>query len=120
MDEIFSYLSAHPAVFIISIILIILLLLNFFFKNLIKLVLIMLIILLTAFGYYYFKDPSAVPEKISQSVETMKSGVNELGDKSKTFFTDSKDLYKRTKESPGSVDKLLDGSKKELDKEFKK
>ncbi len=115
MDEVISYFSAHPAVFVVSIILIILMLLNFFFKNLIKLVLIMLLILLAAFGYYYFKDPSTVPEKIINTVETMQSGVNELGDKSKTFFKDSKDLYKKTKESPGSVNKLLDGSKKELD-----
>lgn len=80
----------------------------------------MLFVLLAAFGYYYFKEPSTVPEKIKESIETMKSGINDIEDKSKNFFTDSKNLYKKTKEAPGSVNKLLDGSNTELDKEFKK
>jgi hypothetical protein len=120
MDVITGYFSAHPGVFVICVILFIIILLNLFFKNLIKLVLIMLLVLLAAFGYYYFKDPSTVPDKIKESIETMKSGINDVEDKSKTFFTDSKDLYKKTKEAPGSVGKMLDKSTKEVDKEFKK
>ena len=120
MDVITGYFSAHPGVFVIAVILIIIILLNLFFKNLIKLVLIMLFVLLAAFGYYYFKEPSTVPEKIKESIETMKSGINDIGDKSKTFFKDSKELYKKTKEAPGDVNRLLKDSDNNVDKEFKK
>ena len=108
MDAITGYFSTHPAVLVIGIIFIIILLLTSFFKNLIKLMLIMLFVLLAAFGYYYFKDPGTMPEKIKESVETMKAGINELTDKSKNFYKDSKDLYKKTKEAPGDVNKLLE------------
>jgi len=80
----------------------------------------MLLILLGAFGYYYFKDPSTVPEKIKESMETMKSGFNDVENKSKTLYKDSKELYKKTKDSSGDVNKLLKDSNKEAEKEFKK
>jgi hypothetical protein len=120
MDVITGYLSAHPAVFVIAVILIILMLLNFFFKSLIKLVLIMMFILLVAIGYYYFKDPSTVPEKIKASMETMQSGVNEIENKGKGFYDDSKDFYKKTKDDPESIGNMLEDSKKQVEKDFKK
>jgi hypothetical protein len=48
------------------------------------------------------------------------SGINELTDKSKSFYKDSKDLYKKTKEAPGDVNKLLKDSNKETEKEYSK
>jgi hypothetical protein len=80
----------------------------------------MLIILLAAFGYYYFKEPGKMQDKVKESVEMMESGFTELADKSKSFYTDSKDLYKKSKDAPGQVNKLLDASDTELKKELKK
>jgi hypothetical protein len=117
MDAITGYISAHPAVLVIGLVIIVVLFLQFTFKSLIKLVLIMLFILLAAFGYYYFKDPGAMPKNIMESIE---SGINGFSDRSKTFLKDSKDLYKKGKEAPGDVNKLLKDSDKELDKDLKK
>jgi len=120
MDVITGYISAHPSVLVIGVILIIILLMTFIFKSLIKLVLVMLFVLLAAFGYYYFTDPAKMPEKVKDSVEIMKAGVQELKDKSKSFVTDSKELFKKTKEAPGNLNKLLKDSNKEAEKEYGK
>ena len=116
MDAITGYISAHPAVLVIIVIFIIVLILHFIFKNLIRLALIMLFILLAAFGYYYFKDPDKMPEKIEKSINMMKSGINEIVDTSKNFRKDTKELFKESKEMPGEVNKLL----KDTDKEWKR
>jgi hypothetical protein len=116
MDAITDYISAHPSLFVVIVIFIIILILHFIFKNLIRLALIMLFILLAASGYYYFKDPEKMPEKIEKSINMMKSGINELVDKSKNFRKDSRELLKEGKEIPGEVGKLL----KEPSKEVKK
>ena len=116
MDAITGYISAHPAVLVIIVIFIIILFLHFLFKNLIRLALIMLFILLAASGFYYFKDPDKMPEKIEKSINMMKAGINEIVDKSKSFGKDSKELYKESKEIPGDVNKLL----KETNKDVKK
>ena len=120
MDAINGYLSAHPAVFVIIVIFLIVLILHFIFKNLIRLVLILLFILLAASGYYYFKDPDKMPEKIEKSINIMKAGINEIVDKSKNFRKDSRELYKKSKEIPGEINKLLKETDKKVDKEFKK
>jgi hypothetical protein len=75
-----------------------------------------LFILLAASGYYYFKDPDKMPEKIEKSINMMKAGINEIVDKSKNFGKDSKELFKESKEIPGDVNKLL----KETNKDVKK
>ncbi|PKN06368.1 MAG: hypothetical protein CVU72_04835 [Deltaproteobacteria bacterium HGW-Deltaproteobacteria-7] len=120
MDAITGYISAHPAALVIGVIFIIIFLLHFIFKSLIKLVLIMLLVLGIAFGYYYFQDPAKVPENVKETMEIIKSGANDMVEKSKTFFSDSKKLYKETKEGSGDVNKLLNESGKEVEKEFKK
>ena len=120
MDAITGYISAHPAVLVMIVIFIIILILHFIFKNLIKLALIMLFILLAATGYYYFKDPDKMPEKIEKSINMMKSGINEIVDTSKSFSKDTKKLFKESKEMPGEVGKLLKDTDKQVDKEFKK
>ena len=116
MDAITGYLSTHPIVFVIGIIFIIVLILHFIFKNLIKLALVILFILLAVSGFYYFKDPDKMPEKIEKSINMMKSGINEIVDKSKNFCKDSKEIFKKSKEIPGDINQLL----KESDKELKK
>ena len=120
MDAITGYISSHPAVIVIIVIFIIILILHFIFKNLIKLVLIMLFILLAASGFYYFKDPDKMPEKIEKSINMMKSGINEIVDTTKNFRKDSKKLFKESKEMPGEVGKLLKEADKQVEKEVKK
>jgi len=120
MDAITGYISAHPAVLVISVIFIIILILHFIFKNLIRLALIMLFILLAAFGYYYLKDADKMPEKIEKSINMMKSGINEIVNTSKSFGKDSKKLFKESKKMPGEVGKLLKETDKQVDKEMKK
>lgn len=120
MDAITGYISVHPAVLVIIVIFIIILILHFIFTNLIRLALIMLFVLLAASGYYYFKDPDKMPEKIEKSINMMKSGINEIVDTTKSFRKDTKKLFKESKEVPGDVNKLLKDSDKSADKEFKK
>jgi hypothetical protein len=120
MDVITGYISAHPSVLVLGVILIAILLITFMFKSLIKLFLVLLFVVLAASGYYYFTDPGKVPDKVKDSVGLMKAGVQELEDKSKSFVTDSKELFKKTKEAPGNLNKLLKDSDKETEKEYKK
>lgn len=120
MDAITGYLSTHPIVFVTGVIFIVILILHFIFKNLIKLVLIMFFVLLIAFGYDYFKDPATISKKIKESVEMGKSVISDVADKSKSIYKDSKDLYKKGKEAPGDINRLLKDSNKEVDKEVKK
>jgi hypothetical protein len=114
MDAITGYMSAHPAALVTIVILIVIILMHFIFKSLIKLVLVMLFILMAAFGYYSFTDPAKMPKIVKESVEMMKSGINEIADKSKSFFKDSKELYKKTKDAPGDINKLLKESDKKM------
>jgi hypothetical protein len=120
MDAITVYISDHPAILVIGVVLIIILFLNFTFKSLVKLLLVGLVILLAIFGYYSFKDQDTMTDKTKESTEVMQSVMDDLKAKSKSFFKDSKDLYKKSKDAPKEVDKLLDASDKELDKDFKK
>ena len=107
MSSITEYLSAHPAIIMLVVIFIIILILYFVFKQFIKLALIMLMIVLAVAGYFYFKDPDRMAERIQLTVDTIKSGTNEIVEKSKSFFTDLKELVSKTKEVPGEVNKLL-------------
>jgi uncharacterized protein YoxC len=74
------------------------------------------LIVLVIAGYYYFQDPRKMPEKVKESIDTMKSGTTEIVKKSKSFYKDSKELINKTKELPGDVDKLLKGSGDEKEK----
>ena len=120
MDVILDYISAHQVIFVIGASLIVILILNFTFKSLAKLFWIVLIILLAVFGYYYYKDKNSTTDKTSQSTEIMQSVIDDLKAKSKSIWEDMKDLYRKSKAAPKEVNKLLDASNKELDKEIKK
>jgi len=88
------------------------LILFFTFKSLSKLVMILFIVFLVIVGYSYFKDP----EKIRDYCANTLSGITDLSGKRKTFVEDSQDVLKKTKEAPGQVNKMLDTSRKELNK----
>lgn len=120
MDAITGYLSTHPAVVVIGVILIILLFLHVIFKNMLKLIVLMTLLLIVAFGYYYVRHPAETKAKVEESFYVVEAGLNEIKDKSKSFYKDGKDLYKKTKEAPGGVSKLLDASEKEVEKEMRK
>ena len=120
MEAIIAYISSHPSAFIMGIIIIILLLLNFVFKSLIQLVLVAFFILLAVLSYYYVKDPGEMQTKVKNSFEFIGSGITEIRDKSKNLYKDSKELFNKTKEAPGSVNKLLDASEKQVEKDARK
>lgn len=120
MDAIFDYISAHQVIFVIVASLIVALILNFTLKSLAKLVWIVLIIFLVVFGYYYYKDKNSTTDKTHQSTEIIQSVIDDLEAKSKSVWEDMKDLYRKSITGSKDVNKLLDTSDKELDKEFKK
>ena len=118
MEAITGYISDYPAILVIGVTLIIVLFLHFTIKSLLKLVLIMIIILFAVYGYYHFKDPESMTGKTTESKEIVQYLIDDVKSKSKTFFEDMKDIYRKGKNAPKEVDKLLDSSKEELDKEF--
>jgi len=120
MDAFTGYISAHPTVLVIGIVLIVIIVLNFIFKSMLKLLVGLLIVAIVAFGYFYLKNPNDMPDSAGQPVKIMKSSINQIRDKSKGFVEEGRDLYKKTKNAPKDVGKMLDSSKKDLDKEFKK
>jgi apolipoprotein N-acyltransferase len=120
MDAITDFISAHPAIFGMGIALIILLFLHFTFKSMVKLFVIILIIFLVIFGFYSFKDKDTMNDEINGSTKMTQSVIDEIKYKLSHMKDDMKDLYRKSKAAPKEVDKLLDSSDKEVDKEFKK
>lgn len=119
MEAITGYISNHPGILVIGVALIIVLFLHFTIKSLLKLTLILIIILLAAYGYYHFKDPDSMTDRTTESKEMVQHLIDDIKHKSNSFSNDVKDIYRKGKNAPKEVDKLLDSSKKELDKEFK-
>ena len=119
METITGYLSAHPTALVIGVSIIILFILIFIVKSALKLLLGLLILAVVAYSYFYLKDPTNMP-KPQESVQMMKSGINQIKDKSKSFVEDGRDLYRKTKNAPKDVGKMLESSRKEVDREFQK
>ena len=71
---------------------------------------------MAAAGYYYFKDPNKTAEKIKNTSDTVNAGINEIVDKSKNLYKDTKALYEKSKEVPGDINKLLKDSKEKAGK----
>jgi c-di-AMP phosphodiesterase-like protein len=107
MDAITGYIAEHPAMLIMIIVFVIIFILYFVFKKLLKLTLVILFILLAVAGYYYFKDPNKTWEKIKNTSDAVNAGINEVVDKSKNLYKDTKALYEKSKEIPGDINKLL-------------
>jgi uncharacterized membrane protein len=112
MEALSNFISSNPIISVIIIVFITALILFFTFKSLSKLVMILFVIFLVGIGYYYFKDPEGIREYCASTL----SGITDISEKRKTFVEDSQEVFKRTKEAPGQVNKLLDTSRKELNK----
>lgn len=116
MEPVSSYFSTNPAAFTLLAIFVIIMILFFFLKKFIKLTVVVLFIILLVIGIYLFKDPASMPDKIKQSVETFKSGGEQIGDKFSNFLDDTKNLAGKAKEVPGDLNKMLDTAKKDAGK----
>jgi hypothetical protein len=110
MEEIISYISAHPAAVTLLVILVVIILIYFIFKQFFKLLLIALFILMAIGGYYYFKEPDKTAERIKQSIDTFQAGKDEITTKCKHFFRDTEELFNKGKKVPGDIDRLLKDS----------
>jgi len=110
MDEIVNYISTHPAVITLLVIFVVIILLYFVLKQFFKLFLIALFILMAVGGYYYFKEPDKTAARIKQSIDTVQAGTDEITDKFKNFFRDTKELFKKGSKVPGDINRLLKDS----------
>ncbi len=116
METASSFFSANPAATTLLTVFIVLMLLYFILKKFIKLAIVLIFVILLAGGIYLFKDPATMPEKIKNSVETLKTGGEQIVEKLTSFVSDTKNLAGKAKEVPGDVNDLLDTAKKEVGK----
>jgi predicted neutral ceramidase superfamily lipid hydrolase len=110
MDEILNYISAHPAVITLLVVVVVITLLYFILKQFIKLLLVTLLILMVVGGYYYLKEPGQTAERIKLSMDTFQAGTDEITDKCKNFFRDTKELVNKGSKVPGDINRLLQDS----------
>ncbi len=120
MDAITDFISAHPAIAGLSVALIIVLFLHFTLKGLVKFVLIVLFILMIIFGINSFKGKDTLNGDTKESTKMTQSVIDDIKFKMSHMIDDMKDLYRKSKAAPKEVNKLLDSSDKQLDKDFKK
>ena len=111
MESISSYLAANPTVFTLLTIFSVILILYFILSKFIKLAIILLVVIQLFGGVSFFKDPAPMPEKIKQSVQTFKTGGEQVWDKFSSLWRDTKSLADKAKKAPGDINKLLDPSK---------
>lgn len=116
MEAVSSYFSANPAAATLLAVVIVVMLLYFILKKLIKLAVVLIFVILLAGGIYLFKDPLTTPEKIKNSVETLKAGGEQITDKLSNLWTDTKELAGKAKEVPGDVNDMLDTARKDIEK----
>lgn len=116
MDAITDYISAHPAVITLLVVFVVIILLYFILKQFIKLLLVVLFILMAFGGYYYFKEPDKTAERIKQSVDTLQAGTDEITNKCKNFYRDTKELFNKGKKVPGDINRLLQDSNEKAGK----
>jgi glucan phosphoethanolaminetransferase (alkaline phosphatase superfamily) len=116
MDTITGYLSAHPAILTMIVIFAVIIILYFVFKQFIKLALILLLIALAFAAYYYVQDPNKMTEKVTKSIETVKSGTGTVVEKSKSMYKDSKELADKATKVPRDINKLLKNSEENAGK----
>jgi Ca2+/Na+ antiporter len=116
MDTIVNYISAHPSVITMFVIFVVIVILYFIFKQFIKLLLVALVILMAVSGYYYLKEPDKTAERIKQSIDTFQAGTDEITDKWKNFYRDTKELFNEAKKVPGDINRLLQDSNEKAGK----
>ena len=118
MDEIVNYISAHPAVITLLVIVVVITLLYFILKQFIKLLMVALFILMAVGGYYYFKEPDKTAERVKLSMDTLQAGTDEITDKCKNFYMDTKELLSKGSKVPGDINRLLQDSDEKAGKEY--
>jgi hypothetical protein len=116
MESVSAYFSSNPAAFTLLTIFVVIMILYFILKKFIKLTIVLLFIILLVGGVYLFKDPATMPGKIKKSVETLKTGGDEIGEKFNKFWEDTKNLAGKAKKAPGELNKMLDTAKDEVNK----
>ncbi len=116
MECVYDYFSTHPAAYTMLAIFIVIVILCFILSKFIKLTILLLFIILLVGGVYLSKDPATMPDKIKKSVETLKSGGEQIVDKVSNFWRETKDLADKAKKIPGDLDKMLDTAKEDVGK----
>jgi hypothetical protein len=116
MESISAYFSAHPAAITLLTIFVVVIILYFILKKFIKLTIIVVFIIFLVGGVHLFKDPATMPDKIKKSVETLKTGGEQIGDKLSNFWKDTKNLAGKAKKVPGDINKLLNTTKEDVGK----
>jgi len=116
MESISAYFAAHPTVFTLLTIFAVIMILYFIFSKFVKLAIVLLIVILLVGGVNFFKDPASMPDKIKQSVQTFKTGGEEVWDKFSSLWRDTKSIADKARKAPGDINKLLDTAKKDAGK----
>jgi len=111
MDTITGFISEHPLALIIFLGFLLLLFLYFIFKNIIKVTMVILIVLFAVGGFFFVKNP----DNIQKTIDMIGSGIEEIADKSKNMYKDLRELFKKGKEIPGSINKMLESAKEKAD-----
>ena len=105
MEAISDYFATNPAAFTLLAIFIVVLIAYFILQKFIKFAIVFVFIILLAGGIYLFKDPASMPGKIKSSVETLKAGGEQIGEKFSNFWQDTKELAGKAKKVPGDINK---------------
>lgn len=116
MESISAYFTANPTAFTLLTIVVVLTILYFIISKFIKIAIILLIVILLFGGVTLFKDPASMPDKIKKSVQTFKTGGEQLLEKLTNIRKDSKEIAGKAKKVPGDINKLLDAAKEEAGK----
>ena len=111
MDTITGFISEHQLALIIFLGFLLLLFLYFIFKNIIKVTMVILIVLFAVGGFFFVKNP----DNIQKTIDMIGSGIEEIADKSKNMYKDLRELFKKGKEIPGSINKMLESAKEKAD-----
>jgi energy-coupling factor transporter transmembrane protein EcfT len=108
METIAVFFTENPVFFKVMIIIVLIVVAYFIFKQFLNLSLVLLLILLAGAGYHYYNNP----QKMSEDVQKLKSGV----EKGKSFYKDSKELIHKTAKVPGDINRLLKGEEDQTGK----
>ena len=108
METIAVFFTENPTVFKVMIIIVLIVVAYFIFKQFLNLSLVLLLIVLTGAGYHYYNNP----QKMSEDVQKLKSGV----EKGKSFYKDSKELIHKAAKLPGEINSLLKGKEDQAEK----
>ena len=112
MDAITGFIGEHPSVLIMLIVFFLIIFLYVVFKKMIKIVLVIFLVLFAVGGFFFIKDP----DNIKKTIDAVGAGVEETKQKSKDMYQDLKELFKKGKEIPGNINKMLEYSREQAGK----